>query len=237
MTTFTMQDLTPEQQVAVNKHEEMHKMFQDMGNVFVGEGKSNVFEAPTTQPTVTKEEWMEYGMNNPINISPTTQDILNAPEPQPTQMGEVLPNPDLPTIINTICAQLQLLTTVISQAKAQPDTTPPEGNPDITLQETVGLVLQQADWFKDIIRRELVALDISEIAKDAVEDIVENEVESYFEHRFDPEDHFDFGDAVESAVDDRLDDVVREKLDDVVQEQLEEVVAEKLGSANLTITF
>jgi hypothetical protein len=256
MTTFTLQDLTPEQQVAVNKHEEMHKMFQQMGGDLTG-GKTNVFDAPATQPTVTKEKWMEYGMNNPLSASAMNEETLtqmgkdlasheiahqqaqqarlDAVPPQPTQMGEVLPNPDLITI-NNICTQLhQLLTTIINQSKAQPNTTPPEGNQ--SLQECVSLTLQQADWFKDLIRHELVALDIAEIAKDAVEDIVENEVESYFEHNFDPENHFDFVDAVGDAVDDRLDDVVREKLDDVVQEQLEEVVAEKLGSANLTITF
>lgn len=230
MTTFTLQDLTPEQQVALTKHEEMHKMFQQMGGDLTG-GKTNVFDAPTTQPTVTKEEFMEYGMNNPLNISPTTQDILNnmavphAPEPQPS--AEILHNPDLPTIINNICTQLQLLSTIISQSKAQPDAG------EKSLQECLSLTLQQADWFKDSIRHELVALDIAEIAKDAVEDIVENEVESYFDNRFSPEDHFDFGDAVSNEVDDRLEDIVRDKVGDVI----DEVVAEKLSEASVSISF
>jgi len=198
MTTFTMQDLTPEQ--ILNDH----------------------LNAPEV-PRETKD--VLVGVLGSMHVS----------EGKSAQMGEVLPNPDLINI-NNICTQLhQLLTTIINQSKAQPNTTPPEGNQ--SLQECVSLTLQQADWFKDLIRHELVALDIAEIAKDAVEDIVENEVESYFDNRFSPEDHFDFVDAVGDAVDDRLDDVVREKLDDVVQEQLEEVVAEKLGSANLTITF
>jgi len=137
-------------------------------------------------------------------------------EPQPTQMGEVLPNPDLATIINTICTQLQLLATVIKQ---QPSTTPPEGDQP-SLQETIELTLQQAGWFKDMVAQH-------------VEEKVESEVEMYFERRFDPTDHFDFGDAISSEVHDRIDDAVRDQLDD----KLEEVVAEKLESASVSISF
>jgi hypothetical protein len=138
--------------------------------------------------------------------------VFDAPVPQPS--GENPHNPDIPTIINAICAQLQLLSSVISQAKAQP-----EGTQE-SLQETVGLVLQQADWFKDLIRVELVALDLEKIAEGAVESIVENEVESYFENRFDPSDHFDFGDAVSDCVSDQIDDVVSDKIDDAVDAYL-----------------
>jgi uncharacterized protein YaaR (DUF327 family) len=121
------------------------------------------------------------------------------------------PQPTLTDIINTICTQLQLLTTIISQPKAQP-----EGGEN-SLQECVDTTLQQADWFKEAI-------------KEQVTELVESEVEMYFERRFDPTDHFDFGDAVSNEVHDRIDDAVRDHIDDVVQEQLEEVVAEKLKS-------
>jgi hypothetical protein len=223
MTTFTLQDLTPEQQVAVDKHQEMHRMFQQMGQDL------------TPQPTITKEEFMEYGMNNPLNISPTTQDILNnmavphAPEPQPS---EIDPMALIEEMMSQFSIKLKLLATVISQSKAQPEkgTNVP---PDTSLQECLSLTLQQADWFKDLIRHELVALDIAEIAKDAVEDIVENEVESYFSNQFDPEQHFDFGDAVSNEVDDRLEDIVRDKVGDVI----DEVVAEKLSEASVSISF
>jgi hypothetical protein len=131
----------------------------------------------------------------------------HAPVPQPS--GE---NPhNIGDIINTICTQLQLLTTIINQPKAQPE------GAQGSLQETIELTLQQADWFKDMV-------------KDEVENRVESEVEMYFERRFDPTDHFDFGDAVTNEVSDQIDDVVRDRLDEVVQEQLEEVVAEKLKS-------
>jgi hypothetical protein len=206
MTTFTLQDLTPEQQTAVNNHEEMHKMFNEIGTAL-------------TQPPVMPD--------TPINAQ-------HAPEPQPT-LGEVLPKPDINTIINTICAQLQLLSTVINQ---QPNTTPPEGNSNTTLQETVALTLQQADWFKDLVRETIVdevSLEdvVKDIVKEEVNGSVEAEVENYFDYRFSVTDHFDFDDAVSDAVDDRLDDVVRDR----VMDSLEEVVAEKLSNANVSISF
>jgi hypothetical protein len=147
----------------------------------------------------------------------------HAPEPQPT-CGQPVHTPTLTDIVNNICTQLQLLTTIINQPKAQP-----EGAQE-SLHETVGLVLQQADWFKDAIRIEMAGLDLESIAEGAVQNIVESEVASYFSNEFDPTYHFDFNDAVCSEVSDQLDDVVRDRLDEVVQEQLEEVVAEKLKS-------
>ena len=145
----------------------------------------------------------------------------HATTPQPS--GE---NPhNIGDIINTICTQLQLLTTVINQSKAQP-----EGAQE-SLQETVKLVLQQGDWFKSMVRETIVdEVSLEDVVKDIVKDEVESEVDTYFSNEFDPTYHFDFGDAVSSEVSDQLDDVVRDRLDEVVQEQLEEVVAEKLKS-------
>jgi hypothetical protein len=147
----------------------------------------------------------------------------HAPVPQPS--GE---NPhNIGDIINTICTQLQLLATVIKQ---QPSTTPPEGDPP-SLQETIELTLQQADWFKSMVRETIVnEVSLEDVVKDIVKEEVESAVDSYFRNEFDPTYHFDFGDAVCSEVSDQLDDVVRDRLDEVVQEQLEEVVAEKLKS-------
>ena len=197
MTTFTLQDLntnntnnlpnTPEEDEA------MKELFEKMGQDLTGKVPDlgvNAFETPA------------------FSITPQ-----HAPVPQPTQMGEPLPNPDLSTIINTICAQLQLLATVINQH--QPNTTPPEGDHP-SLQETIELTLQQADWFEKMV-------------KEAVEERVEYEVDSYFEHRFDPTDHFDFNDAVCNEVSDQIDDIVRDQLDDVVES--------KLKDAHITINF
>jgi len=232
MTTFTMQDLTPEQQQAVTKHEEMHKMFQQMGGDLTG-GKTNEFDAPTTQPTVTKEEFMEYGMNNPINISPTTQDILNnmaipmpplnAPEPQPTPTGTDVPT--LESVLQSIAEQFSLLSTVIKGGQGNSLNVEDQSK---SLQECVSLTLQQADWFKDLVRRELIGGGIEDLAKDAVQDVVESEVESYFENNFDPSYHFDFDDAVSDAVDDRIDGIVSDKIDDAVESYM--------SDATITIT-
>jgi hypothetical protein len=146
-----------------------------------------------------------------INNLPTTPEEDEAMQALSEKQHAPVPQPTLTDIVNTICTQLQLLTTIISQPKAQP-----EGGEN-SLQECVDTTLQQADWFKEMV-------------KDEVENRVESEVEMYFERRFDPTDHFDFGDAVTNEVSDQIDDVVRDRLDEVVQEQLEEVVAEKLKS-------
>jgi hypothetical protein len=148
----------------------------------------------------------------PRETKEVLREILNtqhAPEPQPT----------LTDIVNNICTQLQLLTTVLSQSQAQP-------KGENSLQECVSLTLQQADWFKEMVG---ACID-EDMVRDSVKDVVESEVESYFSNEFDPTYHFDFNDAVSNEVSDQLDDVVRDRLDEVVQEQLEEVVAEKLKS-------
>jgi hypothetical protein len=166
---------------------------------------------------ITKEKWMEYGMSHPISqsaIQYTQGGTLGAPEPQATQT--------LADIINNICTQLQLLTSVISQSKAQPEAG------ENSLQECVSLTLQQADWFKDLVRHELIGAGIEDLAKDAVQEVVESEVESYFENNFDPSYHFDFDDAVHDAVGDRIDDVVSDKIDDAVDSYM--------SNATITIT-
>ena len=197
MTTFTMQDLqnavpTTHQQDEEFKQMEnigLKEMFAGMGSDLTG-GKSNTFDVP-----------------NPDAIQYTHGGTLGAPEPQPT----------LTDIVNNICTQLQLLTTIISQPKAQPE----EGTNVPSLQECVSLTLQQADWFKEMVRGIIDdTYDFADYAENAVEHVVEKEVESYFDSSFNPEDHFDFGDAVSDAVDDRLDDVVSDKIDDAVDAYL-----------------
>jgi hypothetical protein len=177
-------------------------------------------------PTTTEEDEAMKELFEKMGQDLTTQ---HAPVPQPT-LCEPTQTPDLATIINTICTQLQLLSTVISQSKAQPSTTPPEGDQP-SLQETIALTLKQADWFKEMVRETIVdEVSLEDVVKDIVKEEVESAVDSYFRNEFDPTYHFDFGDAVCSEVSDQLDDVVRDRLDEVVQEQLEEVVAEKLKS-------
>jgi len=212
MTTFTMQDLSN----AVPTTHEQDEEFKQMENIGLKELLLDHLNAPEV-PRETKEVLQSLVENRSIP-EPTTQDILNnirlpnldaiqythggtlgAPEPQPT----------LTDIINNICTQLQLLTSVISSFEEKSSSTQ-------SLQDCVSLTLQQADWFKDLIRRELIGGGIEDLAKDAVQDVVESEVESYFENNFDPSYHFDFDDAVSDAVGDRIDDVVSDKIDDAL---------------------
>jgi hypothetical protein len=214
MTTFTLQDLTPAQ--LITDHLNAPEVPRETKDALVGVlNTRSINNLPTTpeedeaMQALSEKQFIEYGMNNPISAGATDYATQHATTPQPS--AELLHNPDLSTIINTICTQLQLLSTVISQSKAQP-----EGGEN-SLQECVSTTLEQADWFTDMVKEE-------------VERRVESEVETYFERRFSPEDHFDFGDAISNEVDDRLDDVVRDRLDEAVEEQLGEVVAERLKS-------
>jgi len=211
MTTFTLQDLTSIQQEAVKQHEAMHAAYQVLNTRSISNLPTTPEEDEAMQ-ALSEKQFVEYGMNNPISASASAVEYAtqHAPEPQPT----------LTDIINAICTQLQLLTTIISQPKPQP-----EGGEN-SLQQCVALTLQQADWFKEMVG---ACID-EDMVRDAVKDAVESEVDTYFRNEFDPTYHFDFGDAVSSEVSDQLDDVVRDRLDEAVQEQLEEVVAEKLKS-------
>ena len=176
MTTFTLQDLTPEQQVAVNKHEEMHAMV------------NTIIERPT---------WVD-------------------PTPLPTP-----PTPTLETIITNICAQLQLLASVIKEG---------QGNSQAgenSLQECVSTTLEQAEWFKEMVEEKTETL---------VDDMdhsygIESAVETYFSNSFSLDDHVDITAEVESKVEDIAEDLLK----DIVEERLAEIVSNKLQ--NLRITF
>lgn len=146
-----------------------------------------------------------------INDLPTTPEEDEIFKTMIQTQHAPVPQPTLADIVNNICTQLQLLTTIINQSQAETKAG------ENSLQDCVSITLQQADWFKDMV-------------KDEAESRVEREVDMYFERRFDATDHFDFGDAVSSEVHDRIDDVVSDKIDEAVEEQLEKVVAEKLKS-------
>lgn len=187
MSTFTLQDLTLP---------------------MTAEDAIKAIEQHTPPQPTTKEQWMEYGMNNPLSTSAIAYATQHAPEPQPTLCEST--QTDLPSIINNICAQLQLLATVISQ---QPNTTPPEG---ANLQDCVEQVLQQAVWFDELVHGKLNEMDFD----DALENCVDRYCENYFSYNFDPRDHFDIDEAVADRVDDKLEDIVAEKIDQAVEEYM-----------------
>jgi hypothetical protein len=221
MTTFTIQDLNTSNinnlPTTTEEDEAMKELFEKMGQDLTGRVPvMNISDGGRTVQYTTPQH------------APVPQPTLC--EPTQTQPSQVSPEAVIDEMLYTIKQSLLLLSTVISQSKAQPNTTPPEGNPP-SLQETIELTLQQADWFKSMVRETIVnEVSLEDVMKDIVKDEIESEVDSYFRNEFDPTYHFDFGDAVCSEVSDQLDDVVRDRLDEVVQEQLEEVVAEKLKS-------
>jgi hypothetical protein len=215
-----MQDLTPEQQVAVNNHEEMHKMFNEIGSVFTGEGKASVMDEVSALGNTIAE-------NTRLEAQAGT---LDAPDLQPTTEGTLVP-PTLESVLQSIAEQFALLSTVIKGGVGAGNSLSVEDQSK-SLQDCVSLTLQQADWFKEMVRGIIDdTYDFEAHAEGAVETVVEKEVEHYFDTRFCPEDHFDFGDAVSDAVDDRLDDIVSDKIDDVVQEKFDDFME------NATITI
>ena len=141
-----------------------------------------------------------------LEINPTTQDILNnIATPQPTPPTKT--NTPLWMDIHNLGAQLQQLATVIKGNSLNAE--------DQSLQECVSLTLQQAEWFKEMVKEVIDDVDM--------EYEIDNAVESYFTNSFSLDDHVDITAEVES------------RIEDIVEEQLADVVSEKLR--NLRITF
>lgn len=113
-----------------------------------------------------------------------------------TLVGEPLPNqtPDVSTIITNICAQLQLLSTVIKEGAGR-------GNvEDQSLQDCVSATLEQAEWFKEMVE-EAVAERVEGYLDDRdFDQEVVSAVEYYFSESFRLDDHVD----IEHVVEDRL---------------------------------
>jgi hypothetical protein len=130
---------------------------------------------------------------------------------------ETPPTPTLETIITNICAQLQLLSSVIKE----------KGTNVPNLQECLDATLQQAEWFKEAVEEKVETL---------VDDMdhsyeIESAVETYFSNSFSLDDHVDITAEVESKVEDIAEDLLK----DMVEERLAEIVSNKLQ--NLRITF
>lgn len=123
--------------------------------------------------------------------------------------------PTLTDIINNICAQLQLLTTVIGE---QARNTTPSG--ENSLQECVETTLQQAEWFKDLVAEVIEERVDEHDFDDDIKGAVESRVEDYFNYRFDPNDHFDMNDLVADAVRDNIGDEVESRIDDALEQYM-----------------
>jgi DNA primase len=196
MTTFTLQDLTNNTLPTTPEEDEaMKELFEKMGQDLA---------------------------NHELAHQQAQQSRLDAVPPQPTT--QVSPEALIEHMVAQFSTNLKLLlTTIISQPKAQPDV----GTNVPSLQETIELTLQQAKWFKEMVHEKAEELvDDKDFAYE-----IESAVETHFSNSFSLDDHVDISAEVESKVE----DIAEGLLKDIVQEQLEEVVAEKLQ--NLRITF
>ena len=167
-------------------------------------------------PTKTEQatQLMEdNGMTAPTQISINDLPVWRDPTPLP-------PTPTLETIITNICAQLQLLATVIKEGQGAGTNVP-------SLQECVSTTLEQAEWFKEMVEEKTETL---------VDDMdhsyeIESAVETYFSNSFSLDDHVDITAEVET----RVENIAEDLLKDIVEERLAEIVSNKLQ--NLRITF
>ena len=159
-------------------------------------------------------------MYQDANLIPVTAEELEAmqalvtPTPQVQEICTT-PTPTLEDVINNICTQLQLLTTVIKQQQGN------SLSADKTMQECVELVLTQSTWFNDMIDRKIEDADIEDLVRDRVGD----EVTNWFSSEFNLNDHVDVDDMVKDEVSDRLDD------------KLQELVDEKFSNININVSF
>jgi hypothetical protein len=194
MTTFTMQDLN---NIPVTKEED--EAMDALSRLGAGVPLLNpMAEVPPNEDTLSEAR------------QKLTDFVLATTPTQPT----------LETIITNICAQLQLLSSVIKEGQGAGTDVP-------SLQECVDTTLQQASWFRDMV---------DERAEELVDDKdfdyqIESSVESWFDNSFSLDDHVDITAEVESKVEDIAEDLLK----DIVEERLAEIVSNKLQ--NLRITF
>jgi len=173
MTTFTMQDLTPEQQPQV--------------------------ENTSTNTTIQGATGAQY---TPVDLTQFHKPIEEINKPNIHQLAQQLTQ-SFNTLINAI---LEL------QAGDKQPVSSSSGD----LNEAVGTVLEQAEWFDEKVG-EWVNTRFEEY--DFSYDI-EQAVETHFSNSFSLDDHIDVASEIESIVDDRLDDMVQEKLEEYLREKL-----------------
>jgi hypothetical protein len=133
-----------------------------------------------------------------------------SPQPQETRLDQ------LTTLLNETLKQMVI---EITNNKAQPD-----------LPQAVETILQEANWFYDMVKETIEENhDIESLVDDRVDDRVGSAVDEWFSYNFTLTDHCDIDDIVGDALDD--------KLESIVEEKLEALLEEKLKHANITVSF
>lgn len=181
-------------------------------------------------PTTKEEEEamdtaiMQQELNKITGENSLQQTIQGVTGAQYTLMDTSPESQEVVNIINTICTQLQALSSVINNLRKQAQSQPTQ-----SLQDTVELVLTQSKWFKELFTEEF------ENQVGDMNSTIEGRVDAFFSHAFDIRDYADVDGIVSDKVDDELSDIVEDKLSDIVEEKLEVMVAEKLS--RMTISF
>ena len=171
--------------------------------------------------TPTKTEQATQLMEDNGMTAPTQININDLPVwRDPTPLPQPPTPPTLESIVQNICTQLQLLSSVIKEGQGAGTNVP-------SLQECVSTTLEQAEWFKELVEEKTETL---------VDDMdhsyeIESAVETYFSNSFSLDDHVDITAEVET----RVENIAEDLLKDIVEERLAEIVSNKLQ--NLRITF
>jgi hypothetical protein len=191
MTTFTLQDLTPNDTPTREEEEAMIELGKATLEK-MGEGKSNTFvENPSTTLTIQGATGAQY---TPMDTSPEAQQNQQAIE----------------QLLNNLTYTIQAIIKLSVEKYKQPVSSS-EG-----LREAVDTVLEQAQWFDEKVKE--IAEGIVEDNDFSYE--IESAVETHFSNSFCLEDHLDVVAEIESIVDDKLDDMVQEKVEEILREKL-----------------
>lgn len=215
MTTFTMQDLN-NMEVTQEEDQAMEALTEKQKEAWVNYGMANppqhtVEQIETAQNKMDKKEEWVYQAPQAIQSVMGFQYAPMDTSPQAQELSNLFVN-----LTSTMQAIIKLC--VETQTKGQPS----EG-----LNETVATVLQNAEWFKEMVDREVdELLDDKDFAYE-----INSEVEDWFSNSFSLDDHVDITAEVESKVEDIAEDLLK----DIVEERLAEIVSDKLQ--NLRITF
>lgn len=132
-------------------------------------------------------------------------------------------------IMSQIAALLSQLVSVI---------TPP---PPENIVDAVSTVLEQADWFSEMVKGHVdqavayMNLDdhAEEVAKSAVEDRISDEIGHYMDHMFNIDHHVNIADRVGDILDDTLSDAVDSALDDKLEDAITEILSDKTITLNI----
>lgn len=221
MTTFTLQDLTPNTIETPEEKEAMDML--EAKNAVSDFVINNQVENTSTTNTGTIIQGATGAQYTPMDLKQFHKPI------------EEINKPNIHALAQQLTESFALLIKAITELQAedkQPVSSSSGGEPDLV--KAVDTVLEDADWMMAKLEDAMDnRYDMEDLIRQGVDDSVRESVDSYFSHGFSLEDHVDVYSMVDTAVEDKLDDVVEDKLADVVEEKLTELLQGK----NISISF